>query len=159
VLAIGDSVMLGAKNALIQTIPGIAVDAVKSRQFGEAVALVGKYENMHLLPNVLVIHLGTNGRVTPGAIDQIMQLAGKRYVFFLTARVPRLWETEDNDILHQAATRHPNLKVLEWRDFAGCQDTWFQNDGFHLKAPGQQGYARFVLAGIQGHPLTKCVKQ
>ncbi len=159
VLAIGDSVMLGAKNALMRTVPGIVVDAVKSRQFGEAVQLVGNYENMHLLPNVLVIGLGTNGRVTPGAIDQIMQLAGKRYVFFLTARVPRLWETEDNDTLHQALSRWPNMRVLEWRDFAGCQDTWFQNDGFHLKAPGQEGYARFVLAGIQGHPLTKCVKQ
>ena len=141
-LAIGDSIMLGASNALQAAIPGVAVDAAVSRQFGEAVGLVGFYKEHNVLPNTIVIHLGTNGRATDGAIDQIMSLVGNDTVYFLTARVPRSWEAEVNDVLHRAAQRHKNLKVLEWRDYAGCHDDWFVGDGFHLQYPnGKNGYA------------------
>ncbi len=88
VLAIGDSVMRGSVGALTNTIPGIVVDAATSRQFGEAVGVIGFYNAAGLLPNVIVVHLGTNGVATDGALDQMMQLAGpNRFVFFLTARV------------------------------------------------------------------------
>lgn len=158
VLAIGDSVMRGSKAALERTIPGVVVDAVTSRQFGQAVGLIGVYNVAGLLPSVIVVHLGTNGIATDGAIDQMMQLAGpNRFVFFLTARVPRVWEGEVNDTLHRALTRFPNLKVLEWRDYAGCHDDWFV-DGFHLTGAGQQAYASFIRSGISGHPLVTCKK-
>jgi len=88
----------------------------------------------------------------------MMSLAGpNRFVFFLTARVPRLWETEVNDTLHRALTRFPNLKVLEWRDYSGCHDDWFV-DGFHLTTVGQRAYSAFILSGIEGHPLSTCKK-
>jgi peptidoglycan/LPS O-acetylase OafA/YrhL len=158
VLAIGDSVMRGSLAALVNTIPGIVVDAVTSRQFGEAVGLIGFYNVAGLLPNVIVVHLGTNGRATDGALDQMLQLAGpKRFVFFLTARVPRVWEGEVNDTLHRAMTRFANVKVLEWRDYSGCHDDWF-TDGFHLTDAGQKAYASFILSGIEGHPLVTCKK-
>ncbi|HTL85391.1 MAG TPA: acyltransferase family protein [Acidimicrobiia bacterium] len=159
VLAVGDSVMQGAKNALQRTIPDIAVDAVTSRQFGEAVGVVGFYKQYNLLGPILVVHLGTNGTVTDGAIDQIMSLTQNvKHVYFLTARVPRVWEGEVNDTLHRGAQRFPGkLEVLEWRDYAGCHDDWFR-DGFHLTDVGQDNYAHFILSGIEGHPLTKCVK-
>jgi peptidoglycan/LPS O-acetylase OafA/YrhL len=159
VLAIGDSVMRGSRGALLDAIPGIIVDATTSRQFGEAVALVGFYNQYGLLPNILVVHLGTNGRATDGAIDQIMSLAGSnRFVFFLTARVPRVWEKDVNDTLHRALTRFANVKVLEWRDYSGCHDDWFVNDGFHLTTVGQHAYGAFIRSGIEGHPLTVCKK-
>jgi peptidoglycan/LPS O-acetylase OafA/YrhL len=158
VLAIGDSVMRGSVGTLVNTIPGIVVDAVTSRQFGEAVGLIGFYNAAGLLPNVIVVHLGTNGRATDGALDQMLQLAGpKRFVFFVTARVPRVWEGEVNDTLHRAMTRFANVRVLEWRDYSGCHDDWF-TDGFHLTDAGQQAYASFILSGIEGHPLVTCKK-
>jgi peptidoglycan/LPS O-acetylase OafA/YrhL len=159
VLAIGDSVMLGAREALQAAVPGIAVDAVKSRQFGEAVAVLSFYQQANLLAPVVVVHLGTNGRATEGAFDQIMQVAGpERRVFFLTARVPRVWEGDVNETLHRAVKRWTNARVLEWRDFAGCHHDWFAADGFHLEPAGRIGYAVFVLSGIRGQPLRKCVK-
>ena len=57
-----------------------------------------------------------------------------------------------------AVQRWKNAHVLEWRDYSGCHDDWFVNDGFHLQPPGQHGYAAFVLSGLEGHPLTKCTK-
>jgi peptidoglycan/LPS O-acetylase OafA/YrhL len=159
VLAIGDSVMLGSKRALESDIPGIAVDAAVSRQFSQALTVMNAYKSQGLIPPDVVIHLGTNGTISNQNFDQMMQLIGRGHqVYFLTARVPRLWETEVNDTLHAGVQRWKNAHVLEWRDYSGCHDDWFVNDGFHLQPPGQHGYAAFVLSGLEGHPLTKCTK-
>jgi peptidoglycan/LPS O-acetylase OafA/YrhL len=159
VLGIGDSVMQGAKAALMATIPGMAVDAARSRQFSQAIEVVKQYQSLGALPNVIVIHLGTNGRITNDLFDQMMRTIGPaNRVYFLTARVPRLWEAEVNATLHEGATRWPNAHVLEWRDYSGCHDDWFVADGFHLRTPGQNAYAAFVLAGIDGKAPTTCKK-
>ncbi len=119
--------------------------------------MIGFYNAAGLLPTSIVVHLGTNGRATDGALDQMMQLAGpKRFVFFLTARVPRVWEAEVNDTLHRGSTRFTNVHVLEWRDYSGCHDDWF-NDGFHLTTRAS-GVRAFILSGIEGHPLVTCKK-
>ncbi len=159
VLAIGDSVMKGSQRALEATIPGIAVDAVVSRQFWQAPSTLSVYSALHLLPTTIVVHLGTNGHVTDTMFDQMMQTIGPGHqVYFLTARVPRLWESEVNATLHAGAARWHSAHVLEWRDFAGCHDDWFVSDGFHLTTAGQHAYAAFVRDGIAGHPDTTCVK-
>jgi hypothetical protein len=49
------------------------------------------------------------------------------------------------------------MRVLEWRDYAGCHDDWFR-DGFHVTDKGQEGYGAFVQSGITGKPLTQCKK-
>jgi peptidoglycan/LPS O-acetylase OafA/YrhL len=159
VLGIGDSVMRGASSSLQSTIPGMAIDAAVSRQFAQAIDVVRTYESYGALPSTVVIHLGTNGRITNDTFDQIMRTIGPGHnVYFLTARVPRLWESEVNNTLHQGATRWPNAHILEWRDFAGCHDDWFVNDGFHLRTPGQHAYAEFVRQGLLGKAPTTCKK-
>jgi peptidoglycan/LPS O-acetylase OafA/YrhL len=159
VLGIGDSVMQGAKASLVATIPGIGVDAIKSRQFFQAVTIVQQYESLSALPPVVVIHLGTNGRITNDIFDQIMRTIGPKHdVYFLTARVPRLWESEVNTTLHEGATRWPDAHVLEWHDFAGCHDDWFVADGFHLRTAGQIAYAQFIRVGLLGKAPTTCKK-
>jgi len=159
VLGIGDSVMQGAAPSLEATIPGMAVDAVRSRQFAQALDVVRTYESYGALPATVVIHLGTNGRITNDLFDQIMRTIGPGHkVFFLTARVPRLWEAEVNSTLHQGASRWPNARILEWRDFAGCHDDWFVNDGFHLRTQGQHAYAGFVRDGLLGKAPKTCTK-
>jgi peptidoglycan/LPS O-acetylase OafA/YrhL len=158
VLGIGDSVMLGAKQSLQQEIPGMVVDAVTSRQFGEAVHVLQSYSVLGVLPSVIVIHLGTNGRVTDGGFDQMMETIGpKRTAYFLTARVPRTWETEVNRALHAGATRWKNAHILEWHDYSTCHDDWFV-DGFHLRTAGLHAYAAFIQAGLLGRAPTKCTK-
>jgi hypothetical protein len=158
VLGIGDSVMLGARQSLQQKIPGMVVDAVTSRQFGEAVHVLQSYSALGVLPSVIVIHLGTNGRVTDGGFDQMMETIGpKRTAYFLTARVPRTWETEVNQKLHAGATRWKNAHVLEWHDYSTCHDDWFV-DGFHLRTAGLRAYAAFIQAGLLGKAPTKCKK-
>ncbi|MDQ1384333.1 MAG: hypothetical protein QOG65_1712, partial [Actinomycetota bacterium] len=159
VLGIGDSVMEGARSSLVADIPGMAVDAIRSRQFTQAITVVGLYKAAGLLPRDIVLHLGTNGRITDSMFDQMMQTVGPGHrVYFLTARVPRLWESEVNNTLHSGATRWANAHVLEWRTFSGCHDDWFVSDGFHLRTQGQHAYAMFVLSGLRGKAPTTCTK-
>jgi peptidoglycan/LPS O-acetylase OafA/YrhL len=159
VLGIGDSVMQGARTSLIAAIPGMAVDAVRSRQFTQAIQVVQQYESLVALPTVLVIHLGTNGHITGDMFDQMMRTIGRGHtVYFLTARVPRSWEAEVNATLHDGAKRWPNAHILEWRDYAGCHDDWFVSDGFHLRTAGQHAYAAFVALGLEGKAPTTCTK-
>jgi peptidoglycan/LPS O-acetylase OafA/YrhL len=158
-LAIGDSVMLGAKSALQRTIPGIAVDASVSRQFWQATLVLSYYKSRGLEPPSVIVHSGTNGRVTDAMFDQLMQMAGPGHqVYFLTARVPRSWEAEVNKALHDGAKRWKNAHVLEWRDYSGCHDNWFVRDGYHLSDAGQMAYANLVSLGLQGRAPTKCTK-
>jgi peptidoglycan/LPS O-acetylase OafA/YrhL len=157
ILGIGDSVMEGAATSLEATIPGMVVDAVKSRQFRDAPAVIQQYEALHALPSVLVIGLGTNGRITDALFDTLMRTIGAGHrVYFLTARVPRPWEAEVNATLRAGATRWPAATVLDWRAFSGCHDDWFVADGFHLRTAGQHGYAEFVYLGLQRKAPTTC---
>ncbi len=157
VLGIGDSVMLGASTSLRTAIPGMAVDAIKSRQFGEAISIVQQYKSLGALPTTLVIHLGTNGRITDDVFNEMMQAIGPGHqVYFLTARVPRLWETEVNAALHSGATRWKNVHILEWHNFSTCHADWFVEDGFHLRTEGQHEYANFVRLGLLGQAPTTC---
>ena len=147
-LGIGDSVMLGARGSLMGAIPGIAVDAKVSRQFGQAVDVLSYYRNIHLLPNVVIVHLGTNGKFGPGALDALMRAAGFRQVFFVNAFVPRAWEVDVNAALAAGAQRWHNAHVLDWHGYAAKHLDWFAADGFHLSRIGARAYAQFVRSGI-----------
>jgi peptidoglycan/LPS O-acetylase OafA/YrhL len=151
VLAVGDSVLLGARAALQAAIPGIGVDAVVSRQFWDAIALLRGYNDLRALPQVVVIHLGTNGAFSDAQFDSMMQILGRqRHVYFLTAREPRTWEPIVNERLHAGATRWPNVKIVEWHDYANPHADWFVSDGVHLTALGRMGYADLVRRSISG---------
>jgi hypothetical protein len=142
-------VLLGAKRALERTIPGIRVDAVVSRQFGDAIALLRGYADLGALPDYVVVHLGTNGAFTDSQFDSMMNVVGRaRHVFFLTAREPRSWEPLVNDRLHAGAKRWSNVKIIEWHDIANPHGDWFVSDGVHLTDIGQQGYANLVRNSI-----------
>lgn len=153
VLAIGDSVMEGAQGSLEAAIPGVAVDAARSRQFDQAVSVITQYAATRALPGTLVVALGTNGRATTEVLDAIMRAAGKSRVYFVTVRVPRLWESEVNTSLRAMPSRWPNAHVIEWHDYSTTHDDWFVQDGFHLTAAGQQAYASFIAAALE-HPAT-----
>jgi hypothetical protein len=115
ILAIGDSVMLGAKQSLEYYIPGIFVDAKVSRQFWEATAVLQQYADAHLLPPTIIVHMGTNGAFSDDQFDQMMAVIGSRRVFFINAHEPRSWETEVNVRLAADTQKYPNrlARLLE----------------------------------------------
>lgn len=149
VLALGDSVMLGAERTLEREIPNMYVDAKVSRQFWDATVVLQEYEKADLLPPTIVIHMGTNGTFSDTQFDEIMGAAGGRQVFFVNAREPRPWETEVNQRLAADVKKYKNAHLLDWHRFGGTHDEWFTVDGIHLTGPGALGYARFIRSHLE----------
>ena len=149
VLALGDSVMLGAEQSLETEIPNMYVDAKVSRQFWDATVVIQEYQKAGLLPPRIVIHMGTNGAFSDAQFDQVMGAAGGRQVFFINAREPRTWETEVNMRLAADVKKYKNAHLLDWHKFSGPHGDWFVADGIHLSGLGARAYANFIEAHLQ----------
>ncbi|MFN8037132.1 MAG: acyltransferase family protein [Acidimicrobiia bacterium] len=159
VMGIGDSVMLGARSGLEGAIPGMLVDAKVSRQFGDALQVLTFYRDANLLPEALVVHLGTNGAFTDAQFEQMMQIIGNRPVWFLSVREPRAWQQLVNDRLKAGVGRWPNAHLIDWFCYAGSHGDWFAADGFHVGAAGARAYGDLVKSFVIGPaplPIPAC---
>jgi len=152
VLAIGDSVMLGAAQAL-----GIAgtvqVDAAVGRQASSVPALIDAYRAAGPLPPVLVIDIGSNGTFTRSQFDQIVAAAaGVTQIVFVNVNVNRSWESANNAMLAAATGAYPNTTLVDWKTASDGHDELFVADGVHLTAEGADLYARLIAAAIRPLP-------
>jgi hypothetical protein len=142
--AIGDSVMLGAKDEL--NARGIKVNAVVSRQFRDAVPLVEQLKAAGRLRKKVVIHLGNNGILIEAAqCNRISEVAGpNRTVYLVNLKIPRSYRRTQNLRLAACAQRRANTQLIDWFGYSRSHPSWFAADGFHLTAEGQRRYASFV---------------
>ena len=144
VLAVGDSVMLGASGALQQAIPGVGVDAAVSRQFTTGIDILRSVRDSGQLPGTVVVHLGTNGPIDGASCDALMDvLAGRRGVL-VTVHVPRSWETGNNAVLRDCAFRH-RAGIADWSSVGGGSGL-LAGDGYHLNSEGAQAYAGLIAS-------------
>jgi lysophospholipase L1-like esterase len=149
ITAIGDSVMLGAKTALEQRLGDVRVDAAVSRQFGNAIDIVREWHGAGILSDTVVIHMGTNGLITQGHIDAMMDiLKDRKRVVFLNLKVPRRWEQPDNDVLGGNIPKYKNAVLI----VAAAHPEWFYEDGFHLRPDGQRAYADLIAQQTTANP-------
>jgi lysophospholipase L1-like esterase len=148
VLAVGDSVMLGSAKSLSDV--GLTVDAAKNRQVLEALQIFNYYKSTGELGDNVVIHLGTNGKTTPGTFAQILTpLAGVARVVVLTVHVPnREYQAINNAIINDLPLSYPNVTVLDWYSLAKLNKSWLSSDGVHLKTEGRKEYVKFILQAL-----------
>ena len=142
--AIGDSVMVGAKEELAAR--GIKVNAVTSRQFRDAVGIVRRLKADGKLRRKVIIHLGNNGILIEAAdCDRISSIAGaNRTVYLVNLKIPRSYRKIQNERLAACARRRANTVLLNWFAHSRDHPSWFASDGFHLTALGQSKYAGFI---------------
>jgi hypothetical protein len=138
--------MLGAKTQLQNR--GFIVNAVKSRQFSEAVTIVKQKAASGVLRRKVIIHLGTNGiLIQPYQCDQIAKYAGRnRHVFLVTltgpTSKPKIRKAQ-NTRLRACAQRHRNTSLIDWYGYSRGHGGWFY-DGMHLTTTGRTAYAAFL---------------
>jgi peptidoglycan/LPS O-acetylase OafA/YrhL len=151
VLAIGDSVMLGARDALAFASGGaIAVDADVSRQVDDGLDLLQDYRDSGDLRRFrgLVWHLGTNGPFTVDQAQRLLDLThGLRRVVVVNTRVPQPWEDDTNDTVSALAGR-PHVRIADW--YAASSDgDLLTGDGVHPTPPGAAMYARVIVEALR----------
>ena len=148
ILAIGDSVMLGA--AQILTERGITVDALKSRPFRQALEIANYVKSINRLGEFVIIHLGTNNYVDQKTLDEIMvPLKDVDLVLFITAHVPtRAWQDPNNELVRAMPNAFGNVKVLDWYQIAEEHPEYLYGDKVHLNNEGQKVYADLIMQAI-----------
>ena len=151
VLAIGDSVMLGAANVLTQR--GVTVDAVKSRPYRQALEIANYMKSVNRLGSVVVIHLGTNNTVDEKTLDEIMvPLRDVPLVLFVTVHVPsEVRQNTNNRRINELPERYENVKVLDWYAIATAHPEYLYSDKIHIRPEGQKVYADLMMQAI-GRP-------
>ena len=149
-IAIGDSVMLGAKSQL-QRIGVAVVDAKVSRQASTGPELVKKLANSPNIKNV-VIHLGTNGFYTVDSCRETVRAAGlKRTVFLVNLKVPRKWEETNNALMRKCAAGFSSsrVQVLDWHSISQTKSAYLYSDGIHLTPAGAKKFAGMIRSAIK----------
>ncbi|MGZ4688981.1 MAG: acyltransferase family protein [Acidimicrobiia bacterium] len=154
VTAVGDSVMLGATAAFNQGYAGnIAVDAAINRQFGTAIEILRNLKAAGRLSDTVVVHMGTNGVITQGQIDAMMDiLKDRKRVVFLNLKVPRRWEQPDNDVLAANIPKYPNAVLIDWHSIGGAHPEYFYEDGIHLRPDGARAYVALIAQQTPENP-------
>ncbi len=145
IFAIGDSVMLGAAEALKSK--GIFVDAVVSRQMKTMVPVVQELAAAGKFGPAVVVHLGTNGNLGDQTLhDFFTALSAVPKVLVLTIHAPGGYVVDNNAKLNALPAQFPNVTVLYWDGLANdCPGNCFYKDGTHLRPDGQRYYADLVF--------------
>ena len=145
VYALGDSVMLGAADAL-RDVGVDTVDATVSRQFYSAPDIISGISGY----DTLILHLGTNGPPTAGQFDDAMKAAagaGFSRVIVLTIQLPDLsryaYEAPTNQLIRDGSAQW-GAALLDWNAASDANPNWLYSDGFHLTPAGRLGYAEMV---------------
>ena len=149
-LAIGDSVMVDGSAGLRKLFPNMIINADVSRGIDVALDLLQYYKNKGLLPDVVVLGMGTNGMISAAQIQKAMQIAGpQRQVFWINVHVPtKPWEKPVNNILNQQARNFTNLQIIDWYSYSQKHANWFFEDQVHTNKKGSQHYSYFIAQQI-----------
>ncbi len=107
------------------------------------------------LGRVVVIHLCTNyqaGGGFEGYIDSFMRyLDGVERVVWVTCGEWSPGQTEANDAIRAAATRHPSIVIADWAVYASGEGFTYE-DGIHLTETGRAEIAEVVAAAVGPAP-------
>lgn len=160
VLVVGDSVILGAQNQMTQGFAGkgwtVVFDASVSRSTSAgAQAVAARRADA---TDTLVVNLGANdagnANLYAQRVEQVMAAAaGVPNVYWLTIREVRPYYPAANNVLREAAKRHPNLTVVDW-NAASTAPGLTSTDGLHLKPQGAVAMTDAVLAAVQQNEST-----
>ncbi|MEK5439289.1 acyltransferase family protein [Paenibacillus sp. FSL R5-0923] len=150
VTAIGDSVILDAAPYLQELLPGIVIDGKVGRQMSQAQEVVDKLRTKGKLGTRVIINLGTNGAFNSNQLRKLLiSLEDVQQVVLVNTRVPKKWQNTVNTLLKKVALEFPNAMVVDWHSSSEGKDSYFYEDGVHLKREGAKSYAALVAKAIQ----------
>lgn len=145
--AIGDSVMLGAVPEIQTILPDGIIDAKEFRQVWDTMSAIHDLDTKGKLLDTVVIALGGNGSFSKNSGQELIDTLGTERTIYWIAPYGQFltWQESTLKILHELAEENDNLTILDWPEIASAHTDWFYDDGMHLNAKGQTGYAEFML--------------
>jgi lysophospholipase L1-like esterase len=150
VTAIGDSVMESGGEALQHALGGrVQLDAQQGRQPAATPAVARAWRAAGKLAPVVILHVGNNGIFRAASFEKIMaELVDAKKVIVVNCKVPRAWESPNNDMLAAAVRRYTNAVLVDWHAASADRPELFWKDGHHLKPSGAKVYARLIAQAV-----------
>ena len=150
ITAIGDSVMLGARDELKKQLPNVTVDAAVGRQSETLFGRIDARKASSALDDVVVLHTGTNG---PAPYDDLVKalqgLSDRHRVVLVTVHGAVRWQGESNANIRKAAALFPNVRVADWAEASDGHGEYFVSDGTHLTSDGLEAYAKTIVDALK----------
>ncbi len=145
----GDSVMLGSRIQLRETLGKISIDAAVGRQPSEIAKRITIRRNENRLGQDVVIHMGTNGIVTQQDLKPILDsLKDRRRVIVVNVQVPRVWMKPSNKVINSLVTQYPNVRLVDWYHASKGHRGYFVADGVHLTFKGAHIMAELIKSAL-----------
>ena len=153
ILAVGDSVMLGASTELQSALgPELRVDAVVSRQPEATIARLDAYRAEGSLPRRVIVHVGDNGPVYYADAQRLKQaLTGVPLVVIVNVRVDTTWQGEVNSELRQTVAGWHQATIADWYDASAASGMVV--DGTHTSLAGARAFAAVISRAIHSPHL------
>lgn len=152
VFVLGDSALLGAREAVPAALPGwqVVFDAVGSRRLPQAIEVL-RARRSEIGP-VAVIQQGNNYLEAEGSfgaqIDEAMRvLDGVDRVVWLTVAEKWPSRVEINQHIRAAAGRWPQIVVAEWAPLIAAHPEYAE-DMLHLSAAGRVAIAELIARSV-----------
>ena len=158
VTLVGDSLNVGVEPYLTEELPGwdVHTDDVVGRP--TTIGLERLTSQSSTLGRYLVISLGTNDSESSvgafgAAVGDVLGLAGKgRCVVWATIHRNGDAYEPFNDALRAAASRNPNLRLVDWAAMVDAHPDWLVSDGVHATPDGYRERAKAVVAAMRSCP-------
>ena len=146
----GDSVMLGSRVQLKETLGKIAIDAAVGRQPSEIAKRITLRRKENRLGQDVVVHMGTNGIVTEADLKPILDsLIDRRRVVVVNVQVPRVWMKPSNKVINSLAKNYPNVRLVDWYHASKGHRGYFVADGVHLTYKGAHVMATLIKQALE----------
>ena len=149
IVAVGDSVMLAAAPQLQARWPGIAIDAVVSRQMRQAPDILRAMSDSGALRPYVILHLGTNGPIDPTTLDELRAIIGsERQLILVSAQAPRGWIPGVNEHLFAFAANYRDVVIADWQSAITPQLNLLARDQVHPGSAGGLVYTSAVESAL-----------
>ncbi|QIM20424.1 acyltransferase [Phycicoccus sp. HDW14] len=145
--AFGDSMLVGAKQAMEYYFPKIRMDARSNRRWSEAPNLVKKRGDG--LRRAVVLAFGTNFGTDAAAIRRTLDVVGPdRMVVVITVHGRYARAETDNEALRQVVKGRANVVLADWDSALADTSGMLQSDGIHPSIKGAHLYSATVRGAL-----------
>jgi hypothetical protein len=147
IVAVGDSVLLGAAPALQTAFPGIGIDAAVGRQPWDVPAVWAAIRADGVPIDVAIVAVGNNGHLDANSYVQTMAiLADVPKVVWVTPAAPLAWSDQATALLRNETPVWGTTRLADWAAlWPTCGEGAFRDDYVHLTPLGASCYANTIL--------------
>ncbi len=150
ILAVGESVMLGAQSGLRSTFKKVSIDAAVGRQAVDMVARLRQLRDAGAFRETVILHTGSNGYVTEQQLRTMLDILSEvPRVVVVNVDVPREWQNPNNELIRELVAETPNTVLADWHGYAEANSGLHVKDGIHLTTKGVNRYSQVLEGAVE----------